>query len=349
MADQAGVISTAKQPEAPARAKSIDRIPTLDAARFLAAVAIVWLHAPEVPLLERTGDPFTRWAVPFFTAAAVFLLIRGLMRNPDRSFNQYVTSRALRLYAPFLAWTLVYFALRQAKRAVLSGEPPVRIDETVLFMGMAHHQWFLPFIFLLSVALFPVGRCLATHPTARSPAMAIATLLGAALVFVRNALDFSQDPPGLDHYRMFLLLSLDALPAGIWAIVVALYTHDRDVPSRAFASIGIVATLAGAVAIALLGRNALAENTAGIGVLFASLAFRWPGREQTATRLGALAYGMYLSHIAFIFGIQAIAHRIVVGPRWWLDVAVFVASVTGSILLTLALQQLKRTRWLVPA
>src|SRR5688572_15822937 len=98
MADQAGVISGGtEQTEAPARTTSTaERMPGLDAARFLAAVAIVWLHAPETPLLQRTGNPLTRPAVPFFTAAAVFLLVRGLLRDPNRSFIKYLRSRIVR-------------------------------------------------------------------------------------------------------------------------------------------------------------------------------------------------------------------------------------------------------------
>src|SRR5688572_165502 len=112
MAEQSAAIPTPEPTHAIARAEP-DRIPALDFVRFLAAVAIVWLHAPELPVLERTGDPFTRWAVPFFTAVATFLLIRALLRDPRRSFPAYITSRALRLYVPFLAWSVVYYVLRQ--------------------------------------------------------------------------------------------------------------------------------------------------------------------------------------------------------------------------------------------
>ena len=62
---------------APAISPSRPRRVFFDAARLLAALAIVWLHAIRSPALLPSTS-LGRFAVPFFTAAAVFLICESL-------------------------------------------------------------------------------------------------------------------------------------------------------------------------------------------------------------------------------------------------------------------------------
>src|SRR5689334_24487348 len=72
------------------------RLPVLDVMRLLAAVAIVWLHTVTSPRLGPSVDPLTRFAVPFFTAGAVFLLMESVRRDPRRKWLSYAASRLRR-------------------------------------------------------------------------------------------------------------------------------------------------------------------------------------------------------------------------------------------------------------
>ena len=69
---------------APSAAPARIRLPVLDAMRLVAAAAIVWLHTVSAAPLAPSVDPLTRFAVPFFTASAVFLLMENVRREPRR-------------------------------------------------------------------------------------------------------------------------------------------------------------------------------------------------------------------------------------------------------------------------
>src|SRR5262245_5376228 len=106
-------LSTAPQ----AATASAGRMIGLDAARLVAAIAIVWLHTPESPPLAHLSV-LSSFAVPFFVFTAVLLNLQSLRRNPDRPLGAYVVSRFNRIYVPFFVWSLLYFAFRDLKHIV---------------------------------------------------------------------------------------------------------------------------------------------------------------------------------------------------------------------------------------
>ena len=96
------------------------RLTGLDAARFLAAIAIIWQHTPESPQLKPFAS-LAAFAVPFFLAASILMTVESVRRNPDRSFVSYTVARFKRIYVPFLIWTAIYLLIRDLKHRVLSG------------------------------------------------------------------------------------------------------------------------------------------------------------------------------------------------------------------------------------
>ena len=57
----------------------------MDAARIVAVLAIVWLHTPRSqPMLPTVS--LSRFAVPFFVSAAVFLMLKGVVTGSRRPF-----------------------------------------------------------------------------------------------------------------------------------------------------------------------------------------------------------------------------------------------------------------------
>ncbi len=132
------------------------RLTGLDAARLIAAAAIVWLHGMAINPAYGSVADLGRFAVPFFTVSATALMVDSLRRKPDVRFFGYLVRRFQRLYCPFLAWTVIYFLLRDAKFLAKGRGEFVPIGPYLLIIGSTHHLWFLPFLFATSVLLFPL-------------------------------------------------------------------------------------------------------------------------------------------------------------------------------------------------
>ena len=74
----------------------------LDACRLLAVAGIVWMHTCADDYPHNAGN-LGRLGVPFFSAAAVFMLVAGLRRRPDTSFSDYAKKRLSSVFI-FPSW-----------------------------------------------------------------------------------------------------------------------------------------------------------------------------------------------------------------------------------------------------
>lgn len=95
------------------------------------------------------------------------------------------------------------------------------------------------------------------------------------------------------------------------------------------------------------GRNALAENLAGLSCVLVALA---PWSTRLLSRIGQMgpkAYGIYLSHLLFIKSAEAVLNKLHVPATPSLDVGVFALAVVGSTALSWVLARFRATRWLV--
>src|SRR6266480_3487909 len=87
---------------------------TLDAARAVAACALVWIHTTQSSLSR--FNVLGRFGTSFFVLAAVFFLFHRLSSTPPPTYGAYALKRFRRLYFPFLAWSLIYLLIRDVKR-----------------------------------------------------------------------------------------------------------------------------------------------------------------------------------------------------------------------------------------
>src|SRR5690242_94500 len=107
-------------------------MPGLDAARFIGAAGIVWLHTLQInPHYGWLGEA-GRFAVPFFTFAAIVMLgeslrVPRLKTATPRTFSKYLNSRFTRIYIPFLVWTVLYYVWRSAKHFLLHGNSDITL------------------------------------------------------------------------------------------------------------------------------------------------------------------------------------------------------------------------------
>src|SRR2546421_5473934 len=144
----------------PALSPRPPRNQTLDAARGLECIGVIWVHTViDSPDLTRSAS-LARFGTPFFVLAAIFFLLTGLSTKASAGWGAYALQRFKRLYIPFLVWSLIYLLLRTGKRALMTQEGLVRLDTARLLLGTARHLWFLPFILMACIACYPLRKLL---------------------------------------------------------------------------------------------------------------------------------------------------------------------------------------------
>lgn len=130
----------------------------LDSFRVVGIYAVVLVHfhldwAPQVSLgkIVRLRD----CAFPVVILTSFFVLSRSVLKKPGRGFSKFITARFKRIEAPFLIWTVIYWGLFGVIYPLRLGEAITWPAKTLLLSGFIH-LWFLQFIFLGSIILYPL-------------------------------------------------------------------------------------------------------------------------------------------------------------------------------------------------
>jgi surface polysaccharide O-acyltransferase-like enzyme len=317
------------------------RIACLDFTRLFAAYSIVWLHTPRSPQLI----PWTvlgRFAVPFFAAGAVFFVIDGLRRQPQRTLREYTINRFRRIYVPFLAWSLIYLVFKAGKKLALPDEPNDFSGVEVLWTGTYWHLWFMPFILLVTLAAFAIGQqILGSKPLER-----FVCFLAFAVGFIPALIT---TPGWIAADTRFCDLAWNALPAVCWglALALAIPSNSKRIFSNPITTITAFCLFVALVAwLAATGRSNLVENAAGVCLLIAALQPSAPSWVTTLGRFGSAAFGIYLAHLLVIKVCESAATRLHWPISWQLDLATFAVAAVGSTWLAWILARHRRTRWL---
>lgn len=329
-------------PSAPDVARPQRRV-LFDAARYMAAIAIVWLHTPSSVALQ-SSVATGRFAVPFFTASMVFFVLESLTRGNPRTLSEYASNRFMRLYVPFLAWAGVYLLFKLLKLKLAPNQPNDFPGLSALLTGGFYHLWFLPFALVVSLAAFAVGRRLVTHPCAERWA-ALASACGAAvLATLPVPTTFKACGPCAEYWWM-------ALPSALGGLTMFVIWHQggaRRLQCVAATFSGLAITVVATAWTWHVGRSSSAETISGLGfMLFALGTWNGPALHRLAA-IGPLAYGIYLSHLLFIKTCESLLAKCHCQPSVLTDVSTFVIAVVGSTLLARMLAWNPRTRWLAP-
>jgi surface polysaccharide O-acyltransferase-like enzyme len=317
------------------------RLVWFDAARLMAAYSIVWIHTPRSAELA----PWTvlgRFAVPFFTAAAVFFVIDGLHRQPQRGFAKYAIGRFQRIYVPFLAWCAIYLAFKAAKSRLLPDQPNDFPGISALWRGTFLHLWFMPFILVTSLVTFIAARAIIRRPNWQWFTCCLALLGGLELALIAPPQWIAKDPG-------FGLLIWQTLPAVCWgwALAIVYPLGPDEIVKRPTVSVLSTLGFVGLTAwLGTFGRDTLIENLSGMLLLIAALQPMAPTSIGRWSKLGSLAYGIYLGHLLFIKVFESLAMKAHMPICWQLDAAVFVGAAVGSTWLAWALARHRFTRWL---
>src|ERR1051325_803437 len=189
----------------------------LDAARGLGCMAVIWVHTViDSPQLARSAG-LSRFGTPFFALAAIFFLLTGLSTKSSAGWGAYALQRFKRLYIPFLVWSVIYLLLRTGKRTLLTTDGLVKLDTPRLLLGTARHLWFLPFILMACIAVYPLRYLL---PRLRAGRIVVAVGFFTAGVFVARIR--CPDIPRIEPYiGRWYMNAWMFVPALLWGVALA--------------------------------------------------------------------------------------------------------------------------------
>jgi fucose 4-O-acetylase-like acetyltransferase len=323
----------------------------------MAAMGVIWMHVVvDSPELARATS-LTRFGTPFLTIAAIFYLIYGgLSSKPLGDFRSYAKHRFVRLYLPFLIWSLIFLVLRNGKRLLMTDDGWVLLGPSRLFMGTARHLWFLPFILLAGLACFHLRAIVPKLGRGRIVFGTVAAALGVVVALIR-----CPDIPALDFWiGRFYMNAWMFIPSILWAIALAAVfplLPEKLTGTPFIAILGLLILIGSTVAlwhgsqipvVDTRSIPSLPRNLAGLGLFMVSLyPFKTPLLSPLAA-LGRATYGVYLVHLLFVDFIELSFRRAGLGRHWYFDVVNFILSVTLSYLAVRLLRSWKRTAWLVP-
>lgn len=320
-----------------------DRLDRLDAARWIAAFAVVMLHSAAQPVSDAGAfgstdwlaanlyDSAVRWCVPVFVMVSGALLLDSSRPQDARGFYQ---KRAMRICAPLVFWTLFYLCWR----TLLDWWDDGRIDVSFWPRKIAegapyYHLWYLYMI--VGLYLFAPGvRALYQRSQPAARRLWVSAVLGIAILdaLYRQAADVG---PGF-----FLTWFLPYL--GYFLAGRMIYEGELRVPQPALMlALSVFATAWGVYTLSESGQlNLYFYDYFSITVPFMSLAaFQLildTPRLPTLSALAPLTFGVYLIHPLFLDLADLAGTPHATGAAWnvpLLAVGVFTLSAASSWLL----------------
>jgi hypothetical protein len=320
-----------------------DRNPMLDASRLIAALAILQMHTFESAHLPKLGEA-GRLGVPFFTVAAVFLLVGSLRKKPDRPFMTYLLQRFYRLYVPFLGWAAISESAMFLKHKYVSRSPQPPFSPGDLLTGRSFQLWFLPFIFFVGIAVFPICRWAVQRTRSTQWIIAVlAIFFGLAVAYLPMPFEKAAAASSASY---FFSLSWNAVSPVFLGFAMGLILPSPTRPDwQAIA--GLVFTVAAMAYVLAFGRNILIESLAGISFMFFALAAWKNPAISLIAKYPFLVYGIYLAQGVVLEAMQTAMTRAHLRPTIPLELAVFAVSAAICIASSFVLNRFASTRWLL--
>lgn len=253
--------------------------------RFLAAISILLIHAPQPDAIAKCADIFARWAVPFFFATSGFLAA-----GSNRSVRSELKRAVHRIGVPYIFWLIIYCSF-----FINIGDQSLKDWLRILiFGGPAIHLWFLP---ALAVALITY-RFLENR--------SIAVLAGTALILYVIGILIGPYPiiptelPFNPRNGPFLSVPM--------VIVGAIYRRGAYIPLKPALFFMTFSFLAYAAEIAIFAPLRIDQIATTILIGFAPLcvAVRTSISGAWCGFLGKYTLGFYLLHVGVVTAFQRI-------------------------------------------
>lgn len=322
----------------------------LDLVRGVAAIGVIWVHVGRSPewasmnlsALGASGTAYLNILAGFFTVLA---LQKCLAKG--QSSARFLAHRFWRIGGPFVVWSGVYLAARGVNYLVFGKVTALEWNWGVLFYGTIYHLWFLPYLLVATVVTLPMMYVGLKRPGVMLPMAAVMMVVAGAIIVLPTfpLPDDHQDPvriEGIVFGRLpgFLLgLGFGMLWASGYRPRVRMQTA---VVCLVVAGIAVGLTVASELPALLLNR------VAGVCGLIAAFA-PWRGAAaRWLAGMGALGFGVYLSHVLFVEFAVAATRRMGLEPSLSTDIAAIVFVTGASFGLSYAIRNVRALRWLIP-
>lgn len=238
--------------------KTINRNGSIEYARFLGALGIVWFH------MKMPGGSTALSALQLFILLQVYF-------GAERALSP----QARRLLVPWLLWSTIYAVGKIAQALLQSNPVSEEFELWMVFTGPSIHLWYLPFSFAC-VAL--AGFMLQTMTW---PAIYALTALAATVSLAASNL-------------MNLTIPLAQWTTVTAAAVIGLLVKG-PVPSRVVLTIFIIAS---GIAVYVLGwTSGTWQTLVATGVFFIVTEIKLPS-TAVSKQLSQISFGIYLIHPA---------------------------------------------------
>lgn len=327
--------------ENPAIASAAPRFVLIDLFRFICAAWVIWIHVPQSDYFLPSVSS-TRFRMAFFTLLAVFFQLYTFDRR-EHPFLQYFVTRFRRVYLPFLAWVVIYVPVRLLFKTVVTHDPFPMLSPLLLIFGYLH-LWFLPFVFLVGLAIYPLAQFAVHHQRWWGY-----FIIGGAVLAIAGALFIRPIAQRLLPDHTYVIELLPCVPLGFSCYFMWCRTRALALPRGLIAAVALI-FFAAMVAIQLHSAPLpITECLAALGLLVAALQPLKVPLTGWLGRLGRYAFGMYVVHFLFI-GMCIFLRTSVLSlkPSWWYDLVTFALCVPASLFATMALAHFRVTAWLVP-
>lgn len=315
--------STHQSTSAILKQSSHSHLTSVDLMRFIAAACVIYLHTVSGYALEYTGG-FTRFAVPFFSASATYFAVFSACSTKRTPLTTYARSRVVRIYVPFALWSLIYFASRAVASCFLNTNSP-SIGIEVLYTGPSHHLWFLPYIVTATLAAFILARVMHS----------LGSLDVAGIVmFMVGGIATLTEPDINSVLGYTASLSYKTLASACWGFALAAVVQSGRFVCGG-PQVRSAVAVAGFLSLIILAHfdstSLLYPNLCGWFALAMALAV--PLKPSKAIiLLGSYAYGIYLTHILYVEGLQDLVAALQIDPVSWMSLIVFILSILLSTL-----------------
>jgi surface polysaccharide O-acyltransferase-like enzyme len=324
--------------------RAVARSAAVDVAKLVAAAAVVWIHVTACDE-SRAFLPLCRFAVPFFTCAAVYFVLHKASLGRDSSFLDYSARRARRLYVPFLVWSFLYLAIRLVKQELTGAGSPIVWTPALLLNGTAHHLWFLPFICVVTIAAFGLSQRFGLPRTENRKRWALMfALIGTAFALAPCPANIApmEHPLGyfIDH-------AWNALPSAfLGAALFCLMSVLRidELLRRVVLCLGLLC-----VGLELMHRDyTLTPHLAAASFLF--FASTQPERKwmNALQPWAEVAFVIYLVHVLFVEGLQMVSERFGGVTSLPADLSVWALSLVASAIAAKILLRVRVLAWASP-
>ncbi len=328
----------------------------LDLFRPVAAYGLVLYHFylmggshPSLQWLARLRD----CTFSFFVISHFFVLTISF-RNRERRFRGFFLRRFHRVWIPCIVWTVLYACVWEVFAPLLRGEPIKGYTILpMLFYGYSH-LWFLQFIFIVSLLLFPLLLFLTRNKQFHWQFSLLCLTAGFLLFFLRPLLIYYINSEWLPQvvriFRGFIEATVNHFPYVLLAIGIGLVADEIMAlyRCRLFRTLTLIACAACMCIHVAIPTIKFSKEAYSLAVFVALLRPIAKFRFDRIRTIAEHSYAIYILHMWILLAAVSFLYRAGIGKTAGIVVTGSIVAFGLSILSSVLLRRLFPWDWLVP-